>query len=42
MRMPPDQLFVTRLQFGLYSLLAELGAEADWRAIMDSALDGAG
>ena len=33
LRMPPDFLFLNRLQFGLHSVLAALGAQADWRAI---------
>jgi len=33
MRLPPDFLFMMRLFFGLHSVLAELGAQADWRSI---------
>jgi predicted unusual protein kinase regulating ubiquinone biosynthesis (AarF/ABC1/UbiB family) len=37
--LPPDWLFVNRLQFGLFSVLAELGAEADWGTLFRAALD---
>jgi len=33
MQLPRDFLFMMRLFFGLHSVLAELGAQADWRAI---------
>lgn len=33
LNMPPDFLFVNRIQWGVYSLLAELGATRNWRAI---------
>jgi predicted unusual protein kinase regulating ubiquinone biosynthesis (AarF/ABC1/UbiB family) len=33
--MPTDHTFVNRLQWGLYSVLAGLGAEANWRKISE-------
>ena len=33
LNMPPDFVFVNRIQWGVYSLLAELGATHNWRAI---------
>jgi predicted unusual protein kinase regulating ubiquinone biosynthesis (AarF/ABC1/UbiB family) len=34
--LPRDWVFLLRLQWGLYSILADLGAESDWRArLMD-------
>ena len=33
--MPTDHTFVNRLQWGLYSVLAGLNAEANWRRISD-------
>ncbi|MEO8798993.1 MAG: AarF/UbiB family protein, partial [Polyangiaceae bacterium] len=33
--MPTDHTFVNRLQWGLYSVLAGLGAEANWRRISE-------
>jgi predicted unusual protein kinase regulating ubiquinone biosynthesis (AarF/ABC1/UbiB family) len=35
---PPEWLFVNRLQWGLYSVLAMLGATADWGSLMRAAL----
>jgi hypothetical protein len=31
--MPPDMLFVNRLQFGFYSVLARLDAEGDYAKV---------
>ena len=31
--MPPDMLFVNRLQFGFYSVLARLDVEVDYAAV---------
>ena len=31
--MPPDMVFVNRLQFGFYSVLARLDVEADYAAV---------
>jgi predicted unusual protein kinase regulating ubiquinone biosynthesis (AarF/ABC1/UbiB family) len=33
-RIPPEFVFVNRLQWGLNSILAVLGAEANWRALL--------
>jgi predicted unusual protein kinase regulating ubiquinone biosynthesis (AarF/ABC1/UbiB family)/DNA-binding XRE family transcriptional regulator len=33
MRLPRDVLFLTRLEWGLHSVLADLGAQADWKAL---------
>ncbi|MFI5305962.1 MAG: AarF/UbiB family protein, partial [Polyangiales bacterium] len=33
--MPPGMVFMNRLQFGFYSVLARLDAEADYRAVED-------
>ena len=38
--LPPDWLFVNRLQYGLHSVLALLGATADWRGIFHQAVYG--
>jgi predicted unusual protein kinase regulating ubiquinone biosynthesis (AarF/ABC1/UbiB family) len=37
--MPPDMLFVNRLQFGFYSVLARLDAEVDYAAVERAFLD---
>jgi predicted unusual protein kinase regulating ubiquinone biosynthesis (AarF/ABC1/UbiB family) len=37
---PPDQTFVNRLQWGLSSVMAGLGGEANWRRITDPWLRG--
>jgi predicted unusual protein kinase regulating ubiquinone biosynthesis (AarF/ABC1/UbiB family) len=37
--MPPDWLFVNRLQFGLFSVLAHLGASAIWGRMLRDAID---
>ena len=38
--LPRDWVFLPRLQWGLYAVLAELGAESDWRArLMDLVYD---
>nr|HEX4317496.1 AarF/ABC1/UbiB kinase family protein [Kofleriaceae bacterium] len=37
--MPPAWLFLNRLQWGLYAVLAQLGATGPWRRIIDDALD---
>ena len=34
MRMPPEFVFLNRLQWGLNSILATLGAEANWRDLL--------
>jgi predicted unusual protein kinase regulating ubiquinone biosynthesis (AarF/ABC1/UbiB family) len=36
--MPPEWLFLNRLQWGLNAVLAQLGAASDWRAIIDEVL----
>lgn len=36
---PPDWLFVNRLQFGLLSVLAQLGAKADWATLFRRAVE---
>ena len=33
LRLPPELVFVNRLQWGLYSLLATMNAEVDWRRL---------
>ena len=33
LNMPRDFVFVNRIQWGVYSVLAELGAEANWHRI---------
>jgi predicted unusual protein kinase regulating ubiquinone biosynthesis (AarF/ABC1/UbiB family) len=33
LRLPPEMLFLFRLRFGLFSVLHQLGAEADWGAL---------
>lgn len=33
LRLPPEMLFLFRLRFGLFSVLHQLGAEADWAAL---------
>ena len=38
--MPADLTFVNRLQWGLFSVLGGLGAEANWRRITDPWLRG--
>lgn len=37
--LPKDWLFVNRLQFGLLSLLSQLGAEADWGGMFRAAVE---
>jgi predicted unusual protein kinase regulating ubiquinone biosynthesis (AarF/ABC1/UbiB family) len=37
--MPPDMLFVNRLQFGFYSVLARLDVEADYAAVERAFID---
>jgi predicted unusual protein kinase regulating ubiquinone biosynthesis (AarF/ABC1/UbiB family) len=39
-RLPPDHTFVNRLQWGLGSVMAGLGAEANWRRITEPWLRG--
>jgi predicted unusual protein kinase regulating ubiquinone biosynthesis (AarF/ABC1/UbiB family) len=39
--MPPDMVFVNRLQFGFYSVLARLDVEADYAAVEQAFLDAA-
>ncbi len=39
-RMPTDMTFVNRLQWGFTSVLAGLGAEADWRRLVEPWLHG--
>jgi hypothetical protein len=39
-RMPPDYTFVNRLQWGFVSVLAGLGAEANWRSVVEPWLNG--
>jgi predicted unusual protein kinase regulating ubiquinone biosynthesis (AarF/ABC1/UbiB family) len=36
--LPPEWLFIQRLQFGLFSVLADLGASVDWGAVFREAL----
>ena len=38
LNMPSDYLLLNRIQWGLYSVLARLGARGDWRAIRDEYL----
>ncbi|MEO6773704.1 MAG: AarF/ABC1/UbiB kinase family protein, partial [Kofleriaceae bacterium] len=33
LNMPPDFVLVNRIQWGVWSILAQLGASADWGAI---------
>jgi hypothetical protein len=40
LRTPSDLTFVNRLQWGFGSVLAGLGAEANWRRIVQPWLDG--
>jgi predicted unusual protein kinase regulating ubiquinone biosynthesis (AarF/ABC1/UbiB family) len=40
LNMPPDFVFVNRIQWGVYSLLADLGASDNWRAIHSDYLYG--
>ncbi len=40
LNLPSDYLLLNRIQFGLNSVLARLGATGDWRAIRDEYLDG--
>ena len=40
LNMPPDFVFVNRIQWGVYSILAELGATWDWRSIHSEHLYG--
>ncbi|PKN56244.1 MAG: hypothetical protein CVU56_17115 [Deltaproteobacteria bacterium HGW-Deltaproteobacteria-14] len=40
LRVPGKLLFLYRIRFGLYAVLARLGAEADWRAIESELTDG--
>ena len=35
MRLPGRLLFLFRIRFGLYAVLARLGAELDWAALED-------
>ena len=37
--MPPEMLFVNRLQFGFYSVLARLDAEVDYAAVERGFID---
>ena len=40
--MPPDMVFINRLQFGFYSVLARLDVEVDYSAVEEAFLpDGA-
>jgi predicted unusual protein kinase regulating ubiquinone biosynthesis (AarF/ABC1/UbiB family) len=41
LNLPPDYLLLNRIQWGLYSVLARLGASNDWAAIRDEYLDDA-
>ena len=36
LRLPPEMLFLFRLRFGLFSVLHQLGAEADWAELEQS------
>ena len=38
-RVPPDWLFVNRLQFGLFSVLVHLGAEVTWSELFRRAVE---
>ncbi len=42
LNLPSDYLLLNRIQWGLNSVLARLGATGDWRAIRDEYLEGAG
>jgi len=33
LRLPPRMMFLFRLRFGLFSVLAKIGAVADWAAL---------
>jgi hypothetical protein len=37
--LPADWLFVNRLQFGLFSVLAHLGASATWGELLRAAIE---
>jgi hypothetical protein len=39
LNLPPDYLLLNRIQWGLNSVLAQLDAHADWRAIRDEYTD---
>ncbi len=39
MRLPGELLFLVRIRFGVYSVLARLGAKLDWRALEARAAD---
>lgn len=39
LNLPPDYLLLNRIQWGLYSVLARLGARNDWAAIRDEYLE---
>lgn len=39
LRLPPDWLFVNRLQFGLLSVLVWLGARGDWARLFRRAVE---
>jgi hypothetical protein len=38
LRMPAEGIFTNRLHWGLYSSLAQLEAQADWRSVIDDVL----
>jgi predicted unusual protein kinase regulating ubiquinone biosynthesis (AarF/ABC1/UbiB family) len=42
LNLPSDYLLLNRIQWGLNSVLARLGATGDWRAIRDEYLEGGG
>ncbi|MEX1164980.1 MAG: AarF/ABC1/UbiB kinase family protein [Nitriliruptor sp.] len=42
LNLPSDYLLLNRIQWGLNSVLARLGARGDWRAIRDEYLEGGG
>ncbi|HEY3450448.1 MAG TPA: AarF/ABC1/UbiB kinase family protein [Myxococcales bacterium] len=42
MRLPGKLMFLFRIRFGLYAVLARLGAELDWAALEDELAGGAG
>jgi predicted unusual protein kinase regulating ubiquinone biosynthesis (AarF/ABC1/UbiB family) len=42
MRLPGKLMFLFRIRFGLYAVLARIGAELDWAALEDELASGAG
>jgi hypothetical protein len=42
MQLPGELLFLFRIRFGLYAVLARLGAHLDWSALEDELMEGQG